>query len=65
MEELDNSRFVGNPEIGNLGRLGQNLDYAQCMVGRRTARGLKFDEGTVRVNVFGLLVENHLSPGTR
>ena len=27
------------------------------MVRRRTARGLKFDEGTVRVNVFGLLVE--------
>src|SRR5215831_13509450 len=28
------------------------------MVRRRTARGLKFDEGTVRVNVSGLLVEN-------
>ena len=29
------------------------------MVRRRTARGLKFDEETVRENVSGLLVENH------
>jgi hypothetical protein len=35
----------------------------KCMVRRRTARGLKLGEGTVCVNVSGLLVENR-SPGT-
>jgi len=35
----------------------------KCMVRRRTARGLKMGEGTVCVNVSGLLVENR-SPGT-
>jgi transposase len=34
-----------------------------CMVRRRTARGLKLGEGTVCVNVSGLLVESR-SPGT-
>ena len=32
----------------------ETLNYAQCMVRRRTARGLKLGEGTVRVNVSGL-----------
>jgi hypothetical protein len=35
----------------------------KCMVRRRTATGLKLGEGTVCVNVSGLLVENR-SPGT-
>ena len=35
----------------------------KCMVRRRTAMGLNLGEGTVRVNVSGLFVEN-LSPGT-
>jgi hypothetical protein len=33
----------------------------KCMVRRRTARGLKMGEGTVCVNVSGLLVENRFS----
>jgi hypothetical protein len=43
--------------------LGVDMVYGiitlKCMVRRRTARGLKVDEGIVRVNVSGLLVENH------
>ena len=41
------------------GQLRDTAISLKCMVRRRTARGLKIGEETVRVNVSGLLVENY------
>ena len=56
-----NGRQTGSYPTRSL--VGNRLNWRKCMVRRRTARGLKLGEGTVRVNVSGLLVENR-SPGT-